>query len=50
MKDSYYMKDVLQYICMDHLIVVIIWNSLKDFIWVRHTIKTIGNMTPFVHF
>jgi len=29
MKDSNYMKDVLQFICMAHLIVMVIWNSLN---------------------
>jgi len=50
MKDSNYIKDVLQYICMAHLIVMIILNSLKNFICVRHTIKVIEKMTSFVHF
>jgi len=45
MKDSNYIKDVLQYICMAHLIVMIILNSLKDFICVSHTIKVIEKMT-----
>jgi len=50
MKGSNYMKDVLQYICTDHLIVMIILNSLMDFICVIHTIKIIEKMTSFVHF
>jgi len=30
MKDSIYMKDVLQYSCMSHVIVMSIWNSPID--------------------
>jgi len=36
MKDSIYMKDVLQYSCMTHVIVMSIWNSLKELIFVRY--------------
>jgi len=50
MKGSNYIKDVLQFICMAYLIAMIIWNSLKDYICVKHTIKTIEEMTSFVHF
>jgi len=50
MKGSNYIKEVLQYICMAHLTVKVIWNSLKDFICIRHTIKTIEEMTSFVYF
>ena len=50
MKGSNYMKDVLQYIRMAHLIVMIMLNSLKDFICVRHSVKVIKKMTSFVNF
>jgi len=43
-------KDVLQHICIAHLVEVAIWNSLKDLICLRHTIKTIEKMTSFFHF
>lgn len=40
---SIYMKDV--WICVTHLIMVIIWNSIKDIIFVRHTIHTLEEAT-----
>jgi len=30
------MKDVLQYSCMSHVMVMNIWNSLKELIFVRY--------------
>jgi len=36
MKGSIYMKDVLHYSCMTHVIVISIWNSLKELIFVRY--------------
>lgn len=45
LKGSIYIKDVLKCICVIHLIEMIIWNSSKDLIPVRHTIKTIKEMS-----
>jgi len=44
------MKYVLECIYMAHLMVMIILNFMNDLIFLRHAIKAIKVMTPFVHF